>query len=338
MGFKILFSKAVLGLVCGAVLGAAGTYFFFPGNPDHGTIKREGGYALVNPLLACDVSENDRAPELSELRARIERTVRGLTDADKARRISVYVRNMDTGAWTGVDEDALYAPASLMKVPLLIGYLKEVGVNPALLDTPLTLPTFDDNARETYQASSNITSGGTYSVNNLLIAAIRNSDNNAAQALTNHIDRSVLARVYENFGASSVPEAEILKDVMSPKVYMRFFRILYNASYLSKELSQQALALLAETEFKDGMVKGVPVGVLVAHKFGERTVAHRDLITGATSIEKRELHDCGIVYYPKHPYGLCIMTEGEDFPALASAIATVSKDIYAAAEAGALSQ
>ena len=43
---------------------------------------------------------------------------------------------------------------------------------------------------------------------------------------------------------------------------------------------------------------------------------------------EHELHDCGIVYYPEHPYFLCVMTRGGDRPKLAAAIADVSKVAY----------
>jgi hypothetical protein len=57
----------------------------------------------------------------------------------------------------------------------------------------------------------------------------------------------------------------------------------------------------------------------VAHKFGERTG-----FAGGV----KQLHDCGIVYYPKNPYLLCIMTRGTDFTKLESTIAAVSKMVY----------
>jgi hypothetical protein len=104
---------------------------------------------------------------------------------------------------------------------------------------------------------------------------------------------------------------------MSVKDYASFFRILYNASYLSKDSSQKALSLLSEVDFTDGLRGGVPKDVPVANKFGERQV-------GTT----QQLHDCGIVYLTDHPYLLCIMSRGSDFDELASSIKTVSHLVY----------
>ena len=113
-------------------------------------------------------------------------------------------------------------------------------------------------------------------------------------------------------------------DAMSPKTMSSFFRILYNASYLNSVFSDMALKLLAKTSFVDGLVAGVPSDVFVAHKFGERTIH----INETGEVVLRELHDCGIVYYPQKPYILCVMTQGMDFAKLKSAISQISSLTY----------
>jgi hypothetical protein len=67
-------------------------------------------------------------------------------------------------------------------------------------------------------------------------------------------------------------------------------------------------------------VAGVPPEIVVSHKFGERH------FEGDVEIE--QLHDCGIVYKPNHPYMLCIMTRGHDVRTLAPVIAQISKMVY----------
>jgi hypothetical protein len=56
--------------------------------------------------------------------------------------------------------------------------------------------------------------------------------------------------------------------------------------------------------YNDGLKAGIPANIELAHKFGERG------IIGMNGREQKQLHDCGIIYYPKHPYILCIMTRG----------------------------
>ena len=108
-------------------------------------------------------------------------------------------------------------------------------------------------------------------------------------------------KVFTDLGIT-IPGVRGTEDYMSVSDYASFFRILYNASYLTKDDSQKALDLLTKVDFADGIRAGVPKGVPVANKFGERSV------NGL-----QQLHDCGIVYYNNHPYLLCIMSRGSDF-------------------------
>lgn len=62
----------------------------------------------------------------------------------------------------------------------------------------------------------------------------------------------------------------------------------------------------------------MPASVKVAHKFGER------LLEDST----RQLHDCGIVYYPENPYLICIMTHGNVYENLEKTIQDISKMVY----------
>ncbi len=100
--------------------------------------------------------------------------------------------------------------------------------------------------------------------------------------------------------------------------YASLFRILFNASYLNVENSEKVLSWLSETEYRSGLVAGVPADVKVAHKFGERLYAN----------DIKELHDCGIIYFPENPYLLCVMTRGSDFAALEALISEISRILY----------
>ena len=76
--------------------------------------------------------------------------------------------------------------------------------------------------------------------------------------------------------------------------------------------------MLSEVKFNKGILNGVPENILVAHKFGEMQTVEGE----------RQFHDCGIVYYPKHPYLLCVMTRGQNWDELSSTIGETSKEIY----------
>ena len=88
-------------------------------------------------------------------------------------------------------------------------------------------------------------------------------------------------------------------------------------------MSEKALELLDKTDFPQGIDAGTPPNINVADKFGER-----DFADAGGKIYSRELHDCGIIYYPEYNYLLCIMTKGRDLSELADVIKDISSLTY----------
>lgn len=160
--------------------------------------------------------------------------------------------------------------------------------------------------------------GKIYTVDDLIFHAIVYSDNQAVTLLINSLDPKELHDLYNLLG---VDDSILIQEdgTLTVKNYSAFLRILFNASYLTAEYSEKALGLLTLTKFNNGLVAGIPSKTLVAHKFGEA-----GFLDGL-----QQLHDCGIIYYPKHPYLLCVMTRGTgSVGQLESAIADVSKFVY----------
>ena len=143
------------------------------------------------------------------------------------------------------------------------------------------------------------------------------SDNQAIGLLTKMLPLTVMEDLFSMLGVGE----DVLMDPegkLTVKEYAGFFRILFNSSYLSREYSEKALALLAMTDYRDALPAGVSDKITVAHKFGE---------AGTENVE-RQLHDCGIVYFPDHPYLVCIMTRGKDSETLKKSIVDISKFLY----------
>ena len=81
------------------------------------------GDGFTNPLLDY-ASASTPEPFLLSL----EKEIEGLAD-DYARKgvlfsLSVYFRDLDNGQWFGINENRLHLPASLLKVPFMLTYLK----------------------------------------------------------------------------------------------------------------------------------------------------------------------------------------------------------------------
>jgi len=282
--------------------------------------KREGGYQFINPLLECEGGRNlIRNEELRPFKRKVESYLKERMRFPGVENASVYFRELNDGIWFSIGETERFTPASMRKVPMMIAVLKQSEREPNVLARKVRFQLKQDhNAQQTIKPSALMTPGKDYTVEDIVRRMIVFSDNNAFMVLSGLVDPQELGRTYESLNMRS-PDAAGTDDFLSVQTYASFFRILYNATYLGKTASEQALSYLAQSEFMSGIVAGVPRDLRVAHKFGEK----RDDAAG-----KMQLHDCGIVYYPRHPYLLCIMTRGSSFEYLDDAVAAISKIVY----------
>ncbi len=240
-----------------------------------------------------------------------------------ATEVSVYFRDLHNGPTLGLNEHENFSPASLLKLPLLLAYLDYQIERPGLLADELVLTAKTTDLQQFYPSMAGLTLGSKYSVEELLEAMIVHSDNDAYYVLLSYLREvsgtDVLQQTYIDLGL--IDPTSRGDETLTTKGYASIFQQLYHASFLStQELSNQALDLLAQSEFEVGLRAGLPENVLVAHKFGERS----DLPSG-----EKQLHDCGVVYYPDNPYLLCVMTRGTDFTALEGVIQGISARVYA---------
>ncbi len=310
---------------------------FYPNNQTSDDYAvRQGGYNFINPLLTCNISENKQSDEVKPITDKFRSYIKEHIANGDAQQISVYFRAMDSGQWSGVNEDEEYSPGSLLKLPLAIALIKERTNNPDVLNDTLTYDDKqDENTAEYYKSSHLIQKGKTYNLSDLVSYMIIDSDNNAMRLLQNKVDKGVLSAVYSDL---SLPIPDDLNQAsISAKDYSYIFRILYNATYISKTMSQNLLEMMSRSDFKSGIVSGLPEERTVSHKFGERSAFIEDPKDNTNfKLDFRELHDCGIIYYPKTPYLLCVMTKGEDFDKLSRIIGDISAIIYNEVDKGLL--
>jgi len=322
--WKLVIPALCVGAGVAAGFVARGRMFQEGGRPAF-TQVREDGYRLISPLLECD-SDRDvlRNNELKPFKEKVEGLLRSRTQPDGVRTVALYFRELHDGPWFSLGEAERFTPASMRKVPMMIAVLKQAEREPELLSRAIAVSLKQDyTAYQNIKPSQLLEPGRTYTVTDLISRMIVMSDNNAYMLVSGLVDQQELAKAYGllSMAGPSVPRQDIPFTVHT---YASFFRILYNATYLSKEASDWALELLANAEFRSGIVAGVPKGTVVAHKFGESL----DSATGES-----QLHDCGIVYYPRHPYLLCVMSKGTRFDLLDDAIAATSRLVYAEVDA-----
>lgn len=288
-------------------------------------------YKYTAPLLGCYVyNKSKELLEDTAIQKLLTDTLDAMKEEGKIDDGSAYFRGLENGSWAGVNQHASYEPASLFKVPILLAYLKKAEADPTILTQRIKLVAGGgkDSVQEIPPTAAT-EPDGIYTIDELLKYMTVNSDNaatNALQEFKDIIDSNSFVEVMTDLGISP-PIGSNKKYLITPKQYGRFFSVLYNATYLSPDMSEKALRWLASSDFNDGLRAGVPKEVAVAHKFGESGTLQ------GNAISSRELHDCGIVYIPKKPYALCVMTKGKNLNDLERTIAAVSSAVYGAVSA-----
>ncbi len=316
-------SKIILMLVV-FTAGVCSGFLLFLNLTDRGRAPqqvRQGGYRYINPLVECEVAEN-MFSQYRRFEGEIKSKISKLMEGRDKSTYAIYFRNLNNGPWFGVNEREKFMPASLLKVPLMMAYLKSAETDEGLLDGEIVaVSDIYPSLRQEIRPSSTIESGEKYRIDDLIYRMIVYSDNNAAQTLLANIPADSINKVYYDLGID-MPGTGGMVNYMSVKSYASFFRILYNAAYLNHEMSEKALAILSKSEYKDALAAGVDPNVEVAHKFGEYG-------EDANNPEyPYELHDCGIVYYPTYPYLLCIMTRGKTIEENEKTIADISSIFF----------
>src|SRR5437867_2138676 len=99
---------------------------------------RSGQESLINPLLECETGKNVNNQELKILDTEIEKRINDARNNNKVGDVAVYFRDLNDGPWIGIHEDDTFFPASLVKIPILISYLKKSESEKEILTKKLT--------------------------------------------------------------------------------------------------------------------------------------------------------------------------------------------------------
>lgn len=280
---------------------------------------KDSAYPLIDPLLSCRINASAATQAYTELQKTLEDDIAHAVISKEITRASVFLRNYESGEWLSVNGDDGYYPSSLMKVLTLIAYLKISETTPGYLDQTIRVNSIPKLAQQNIIPSRTAELGKSYTIRELLTMMIVNSDNTSSTLLTEYIDQTVLQNIMNDLEIASPSESTTF--TITPRLFSRFFSILYNSTYLSRANSEYAVELLAQSTFSDGMIRSIPTDITVAHKFGENTFTD-----SSDGLRKAQLHECGIVYRDK-PYLLCVMTEGTNQDTLPTTIQTLTKTI-----------
>jgi beta-lactamase class A len=285
----------------------------------------DGEYKYIRSAEQAKRVESGRAAkELKPFRYKVNALVGSKQKSGEVSEISVYFRDLRYGQRFGIREQERFSSDTLLKLPLMIAYLKWAESTPLLLNRKIVY-TGHHNAALDDQLTANdfFEDGKSYKIDTLIYRMIAYNDSGAYALLRSNLPPGRLDKIFKDISVDYDPVKN--DDSITFNAYASFFRILFNASYLGSEMSEKALRYLSKTTFKDGIISGVPADIDVVAKYGERMLSHP---ADGAATGSRQYHEFGIVYHPVHPYLVGIMVRGDDPRMLSKTLRDISALVY----------
>lgn len=288
--------------VAGIFIGSLGLFaWIYNSNSVFGLQKvhpNRSDFKFINPLLAVDTFERKELLEDKALGSRLENFIAAQKRQQNIKEISLYFRDLEPGRWVGINENFQFSPGVLLKVPIMMAYLKRA--EPGLENLQKTL-VYRRQSSPKLREDDGLVEGESYTIEDILRTMINGEGDGVAAFLFDNIPISYLNDIYSDLGINYGEDKEN-EDFITTKQYSLFFRVLYNATYLNRAMSEKALEILNGTDTTYGLSAVLPKDIKVSHKYRLRLFKKNQY----------EGHDCSIVYFPNHPYVLCAAVIGDD--------------------------
>lgn len=226
----------------------------------------------------------------------------------------LYFEYLPSGISSGVNEKQNYFLASLLKTPMVMAVYRQIEKGAWKKDDVLTIEQsdLDSHFGDLYKRGA----GAKITLREAIELTLINSDNTAKSVIYSHLPDGALEDVFDYLDIPK--ELDGVLPVVSPKNYSSILRSLYLSSYLDKSSSEEILSTMTMSPFNDKLAAPIPENVKVAHKIG---------VYDEGNPAKSVFTDCGIVYYPKRPYILCLMDRDTEVNAKKH-MTDVSKMVY----------
>lgn len=203
---------------------------------------------------------------------------------------AMYFEYLPTGTSIGINEKAEFSAVSLFKIPVIMAYYRKKE-RLDLKDDPV-VTVRENQLNKEFGSLWQKGAGAQVSIDEAVHRAIIDSDNTAIQLVADQVQQEDFDYVYEGLDI----DLKLQEDtaIITAKHFSSILKALFFSSILTHQHSQYILDLMTKTKFRDKLPAGVPENIPVAHKIG---VLRKDMYM-----------DCGIVYVPRRPYSLCMIS------------------------------
>lgn len=254
---------------------------------------------------------NDIFVNFMPLRESLREYVRNQNNA-----VSVYFEYLPSGSSVRINDETEVRLASLIKLPTIMAVYDKINRGEITRDQVLTLR--EEHIDPVYGDFWKKGVGAEITVEEAIRLSLVDSDNTSSRMLYDLLTPEEELRLFLQLDTRAEMENGKTVPYMTTKSYSSILKSLYFANYLPNELSNEVLSILSESSFDSGIEAGVDSSIKVAHKMG---ILHSDTTTNV-------YNDCGIIYFPKRPYLLCIFVQGEDDALAFTSMQYISRMVY----------
>jgi hypothetical protein len=299
---------------------------FLPGQGQAFPEETEGTFRFIRASVEAkhtgekQLTTTELKPFQYKVNSLIESDLKN-TDADS---ISVYFRDLNNGNRFVIGRRDAFDGENHLKVPLMVAYFKWAESNPLVLRKKLTVGIKPEIEKRLGTLVNNLESGKSYTVNDLIFRMIAYDDDTAYAMLSANLPANRMDKILKDLNGEYDPQKQ--NKSLSLNTYATLFRVLFNASYLSEEMSEKALRYLSKSAFRDGIASGIPPNI-------ETAVDHEEFSLERSSGENekndiRMLEEFGIIYHQNRPFLLGIIAQGSDDSRLNTVIRNITRLVY----------
>ena len=237
--------------------------------------------------------------------------------------IAVYFRDLNNGNRFVIGAHDAFNGENHLKLPLMIAYFKWAESNPLVLRKKLIFEAKPETEQHRETAKTKLEPGKSYTVNDLIFKMIAYDDDAAYVMLAANLPPNRLDKIIKDLNGEYDPQKQNVS--LSLNTYAALFRVLFNASYLSEEMSEKALRYLSKSAFQDGIASAVPPNV-------DKAVDHEEVQIRSggegENSNDRQLQEFGIIYHQNRPFLLGVIVRGSDDSRLETVIHDVTRLVF----------
>jgi beta-lactamase class A len=282
-----------------------------------------------------NTAEQRTAETIASAEMSLHRNVLKIRQKHELLNLGISFYDYETTIQWSYNADHYFHAASTMKLAVLLGVFRQVAHGELTLDDPIHVRNRFTSIvnREAYMLDLDRDAdpdvygflGKTRTVHQLAYQMITTSSNLATNLLVEIVGIETIQRALDELDIDGVRVIRGVEDQaafdaglnneVTANGLLKLLRTIADRRAYSDMVSNQMLDIMLDQQYKSGIPAGLPKAARVAHKTGNISTVH---------------HDAGIVYLAdRKPYVLVILTEFDAETGRTTAVADVSRDIFA---------